>query len=104
MSPANLAKVSLEDLETLISFCNFYKTKAKNLIKISQILMIDDKVPSRYHLLTALPGVGPKIANLVLDVAFGGVGAGIVVDTHVYRIGKFVACSTCYYSCNIMLC
>jgi len=73
-----------EDLYTI----GLYKTKAKNIQKLCQIL-IDDyagEVPGSYTDLVRLPGVGRKTANVVLSVWFGV--PRIAVDTHVERISK----------------
>lgn len=69
----------------LIKFVNFFNNKAKYLFNLSQMLLAVP-VPSDFKQLVKLPGVGPKIANLTLDVAFSRQKDGLVVDTHVHRL------------------
>ena len=65
-----------------------YKTKAKNVLALSQILVNrhQSQVPADRDALEALPGVGRKTANVVLNVAFGQ--PTIAVDTHCFRVGN----------------
>lgn len=79
--------VSQEELEKDIYSTGFYKNKAKNIKKLSAILIenFNSQVPDNMHDLTALPGVARKTANIVLSNAFGKV-EGIAVDTHVKRL------------------
>ena len=67
----------------------FHNVKTKNIRKATQILrdQYDEEVPSTMEALLALPGVGPKMALLVLKCAFD-ITAGISVDTHVHRISN----------------
>jgi endonuclease-3 len=85
-SPEQIVKTRLSIIESAIFPVGFYKTKAKNIIETSQILL--DKysglVPKTIHELLMLPGVGRKTANLVLILGFNEMG--ICVDTHVHRI------------------
>lgn len=78
----------LDDIESLIKTCGFYKTKARNIKKTCRIIttMHRGKVPGTMKELMALPGVGRKTANVVLSNAFG-VDA-IAVDTHVFRVSN----------------
>ena len=79
-----------EALESAVRRCNFCVTKADN-VRRAAIAVVAAGVPCSYEALVELPGVGPKIANLMLSVAFGeadGDGAGIVVDTHVNRVAR----------------
>jgi len=83
---SDIVVMSTEDLEKAIHSCNFYKTKASNLKRISiEILRLDGDVPREHERLVQLPGVGPKIAHLVCSVAFRK-DVGIIVDTHVKRV------------------
>jgi len=86
LSPSNLANIDIYQLEETIKFVNYYKTKAKNLNKLS-LQLKDIEISSDYKSLLALPGVGPKIATLVIEVAVRPNTFGIVVDTHVHRLG-----------------
>jgi len=83
--PTSLRALSEERIATLIFPAGFYKTKAKNLLRIAhQLEDQDDQVPRVREQLLQLPGVGRKTANLVLNLAFGI--EAICVDTHVHRI------------------
>lgn len=76
-----LRDMEAKEIEKLIYPVGFYKTKAKHLKRMSGIIT---KVPKTREQLMALPGVGRKTANLVLNRAFGI--PAIAVDTHVHRI------------------
>jgi endonuclease III len=87
----NIKKLKTLDaamIEKLIYPVGFYKTKAKQLVKLAVILTKNykDKVPGNKSVLTSLPGVGGKTANLVLNRAFGI--PAIAVDTHVHKIAN----------------
>lgn len=83
-----MAKTPVSDIEKLIFTCGLYRTKAKSLKEMA--IAITEKhggqVPDNFDELTALPGVGSKIANLVLGDYFGK--GGIVADTHCIRISN----------------
>lgn len=87
-SPADLAALKISVIEKLIYPAGFYHNKAASLKKIAAILIkqYDGKVPSSMEELLALPGVGRKTANLVLNEAFD-IDA-ICVDIHVHRISN----------------
>jgi len=76
--------LSAEAVEKLIFPAGFYRTKAAQLLNMAQLLNEKDEVPCTRDELLALPGVGRKTANLVLNLAFGQ--DAICVDTHVHRI------------------
>lgn len=82
----------LEELEirNLIYPVGFYKTKAKHLKALAEIILYKHKgiVPKKKEDLLSLPGVGNKTANLVLNRAFGK--PAIAVDTHVHRISNLL--------------
>lgn len=86
--PEDFEKLNFEQLEPYIKSCGFYKTKAKNIIETSKILVRDfnSKVPKSLEELITLPGVGRKTANVVLSNAFGM--DAIAVDTHVFRVSN----------------
>jgi endonuclease-3 len=86
--PADFAVLNLEELETYIKTCGFYKTKGLNIINTSKKLILEygGEVPRTIEELTSLPGVGRKTANVVLSNAFGI--AAIAVDTHVFRVSN----------------
>ena len=76
----------MEDVEGLIKTCGLYRSKAKNLVETAKILVSQygGEVPAEHALLTQLPGVGQKTANVVMSCAFGA--DAIAVDTHVFRV------------------
>ena len=82
----SMAKTPVERVEVLIKSCGLYRTKAKSLCEMSKKLVeeFDGRVPDDFDSLMSLPGVGSKIANLVLGDVFGK--GGIVADTHCIRI------------------
>jgi endonuclease-3 len=84
----SLAKAKLPELEALIRSTGFYHNKARNLIGMAQALMQrhGGQVPSERESLSALPGVGPKTANVVLANAFGV--PALAVDTHIFRVAR----------------
>ena len=88
-TPQDYLRTTQEDLEKDIYSTGFYKNKAKNIKKLSEILINDfnSKVPDNMDDLTTLPGVARKTANVVLSVAFGK-NEGIAVDTHVKRLSS----------------
>jgi endonuclease-3 len=87
-TPASLAALGEERLAEAIRTIGLYRTKARNLIALSQRLLADHggEVPAERAALEALPGVGRKTANVVLNVAFGQ--PTIAVDTHIFRVGN----------------
>ncbi len=87
-TPEDYLSVPIEELENDIRSIGLYRNKAKNIQKLSKML-IDDynrEVPRDRDELTNLPGVGRKTANVVVSVAFGI--PAIAVDTHVERVSK----------------
>jgi endonuclease-3 len=82
-----LASADTGELSEVIRGIGLYRVKAANCVKLSRMLLAehDGQVPHTMAELTALPGVGRKTANIVLNNAFGIV-EGIAVDTHVFRI------------------
>eukprot|EP00438_Fugacium_kawagutii_P021612 Skav212196 [mRNA] locus=scaffold754:602101:603506:- [translate_table: standard] len=89
-SPTAVALAPPGLIEQCLKGVNYFKTKAKRLSELAAILLTKHagRVPSNFLELTALPGVGAKVANLVLSVTFGKVDAGMVVDTHVHRVAR----------------
>lgn len=83
-----LAAADQEDVIELIRTIGMYKTKSRNIIRLSQELCekYDGVVPGDYDALVALPGVGRKTANVVLAEGFGQ--QKIAVDTHVFRVAN----------------
>ncbi len=84
----SMAALDPPDLEPHIKTCGLFKSKAKNIIAASR-LIVDrhgGRVPRTMEELIALPGVGRKTANVVLSVAFET--PAIAVDTHVFRVAN----------------
>ncbi len=81
-----MAEAPLARIEELIKSCGLYRVKAKSIKEASEILLRDygGRVPDTMEELLSLPGVGRKIANLLLGDIFGK--GGIVADTHCMRI------------------
>ncbi len=80
--------LGVEGLKTYIKTIGLYNNKAINVIKTCQILLekYDGQVPENREALEALPGVGRKTANVVLNTAFGW--PTIAVDTHIFRVAN----------------
>lgn len=87
-TPQGLLALGEERLSDYIKTIGLYKTKAKNVIKTCHILMEQHggRVPEDREALEALPGVGRKTANVVLNTAFGH--PTIAVDTHIFRVAN----------------
>ncbi len=87
-TPEKMAALGEERLQDLIKTIGLFRTKAKNLIALSKKIVHEHggEVPRTREALEALPGVGRKTANVVLNVAFGE--ATIAVDTHIFRVGN----------------
>jgi endonuclease-3 len=85
-TPAKMAALGVEGLEGYIKTIGLYRGKAKNVIALSEILVAQHggEVPHDRAALEALPGVGRKTANVVLNMAFGE--PTMAVDTHVFRL------------------
>ena len=82
-----VAALADDELESLVRRCNFCVTKAKNVRAAAAYAVAHGgRVPSSYDRLLGMTGVGPKIAHLMRSVAYGEQDAGIVVDTHVFRV------------------
>ncbi len=82
-----LAKAEIHEVEDLIRSCGLYKTKARDLVAMANMLLEQHNgiIPSTIEELTKLPGVGRKTANLVAGDIFGVPGV-VVADTHCIRI------------------
>ena len=82
--------MSVAELEAQISTLNYFKTKAAYIHGCAHALRTHHRgeVPRTQKALEKLPGVGPKVALLVLSVGFAMGDAGIVVDTHVHRVAR----------------
>tara|TARA_R110002096_G_scaffold145276_3_gene302788 strand:+ start:388 stop:1023 length:636 start_codon:yes stop_codon:yes gene_type:complete len=87
-TPEAIYKLGEKKLKTYVKTIGLYNTKASNIIKTCKILIDKHagKVPEDRQALEALPGVGRKTANVVLNTAFGH--PTIAVDTHIYRVSN----------------
>ncbi len=87
-TPAKILALGEEGLSEYIKTIGLYRTKAKNLLATCRILLEQHggKVPRTREALQALPGVGRKTANVVLNVAFGE--PTMAVDTHIFRVSN----------------
>jgi endonuclease III len=86
-SAREFAAASQSDLEKMIHSTGFFRNKAKNIKAACQKIISDfqGRIPNTMDELLSLPGVARKTANVVLGTAYG-IPAGLVVDTHVFRI------------------
>jgi endonuclease-3 len=87
-TPRKIFNLGEEGLKEHIKTIGLYNSKAKNIIKTCELLIKQHKgkVPSERASLEALPGVGRKTANVVLNTAFGE--PTIAVDTHIFRVAN----------------
>ena len=87
-TPQAMVRLGEAKLKQYISSIGLFNTKAANVIAMSRLLMDrhDNEVPRDREALEALPGVGRKTANVVLNTAFGE--ATIAVDTHIFRVAN----------------
>jgi len=87
-TPAKMAALGEKRLASTIKTIGLYRGKAKNVVALSKLLIENHhgEVPRDREALEALPGVGRKTANVVLNVAFGE--KTIAVDTHIFRVAN----------------
>lgn len=87
-TPQTILDLGVDGLKTYIKTIGLFNTKAVNVIKTCQMLieLHDSEIPEDQDALEALPGVGHKTANVVLNTAFGW--PTIAVDTHIYRVSN----------------
>jgi endonuclease-3 len=87
-APEKMAALGEDRVRDLIKTIGLFRTKAKNVVELSRRLVANHggEVPRSREALEALPGVGRKTANVVLNVAFGE--PTIAVDTHIFRVGN----------------
>ena len=93
-TPAKMAALGEAQVQELIKTIGLYRTKAKNVVALSKKLVEEHggEVPRTREALEALPGVGRKTANVVLNIAFGE--PTIAVDTHIFRVGNRTGLAT----------
>jgi endonuclease-3 len=87
-TPQDIYDLGIDDLKTYIKTIGLFNTKAANVIKTCKILVeqYDSHVPKTREALEALPGVGRKTANVVLNTAFRQIA--MAVDTHIFRVSN----------------
>ncbi len=87
-TPASILELGVEGLKPYIRTIGLFNSKAENIIKTCAILLEQHQgeVPRRRAALEALPGVGRKTANVILNTAFGE--PTIAVDTHIFRVSN----------------
>jgi endonuclease-3 len=87
-TPQAILDLGVDELKTYISTIGLYNNKAKNVIATCEILVnqYGGEVPHSREALEALPGVGRKTANVVLNTAFGD--PTMAVDTHIFRVSN----------------
>lgn len=87
-TPAQMVALGEDSLKQHIKTIGLFNAKAKNVIALSEILERDfaGQVPQDRDILTTLPGVGRKTANVVMNTAFGA--ETFAVDTHIFRVGN----------------
>src|SRR5687767_4254592 len=85
-APQDMVKLGVAGVEPCIKRIGLYRTKAKNVVALSQILLEEHSgnVPASREALESLPGVGRKTASVVLNTAFGQ--PTVAVDTHIFRV------------------
>ena len=85
-TPAAMAALDVEVIQSLIRYVGLAPTKAKNIKRLSEMLLEhhDGQVPATFEALEALPGVGHKTAGVVMAQAFGV--PAFPVDTHIHRL------------------
>ena len=88
ITPARIVALGVEGLTPYIQSIGLYRTKAKNVVALSQQLLEQHcgAVPQNREALERLPGVGRKTANVVLNTAFGE--PTVAVDTHIFRVAN----------------
>jgi len=87
-TPAAMVELGENGVAEYIRSIGLWQTKAKNVVELSRLLLErhNGEVPEDREALEALPGVGRKTANVVLNVAFGQ--PTMAVDTHIFRLGN----------------
>ncbi len=87
-TPAAMVALGETKVRTMIGSIGLFRNKAKNVIALSEKLLIEHggEVPRSHEDLEALPGVGRKTANVVRNIAFGE--PTIAVDTHIFRVSN----------------
>ncbi|MDA0226078.1 MAG: endonuclease III [Proteobacteria bacterium] len=87
-TPQKMVALGVAGVESCVRTIGLFRTKAKNVVALSSLLLAQHggEVPAAREALEALPGVGRKTANVVLNTAFGA--PTIAVDTHIFRVAN----------------
>jgi endonuclease III len=87
-TPQKIVDLGVAGLEAYVKSIGLYRTKAKNVMALSRILLEEHggEVPAKREALERLPGVGRKTASVVLNTAFGE--PTVAVDTHIFRVAN----------------
>lgn len=87
-TPNDILNLGKDELISFIKTIGLYQTKAKNIMKLCEILVNDynGEVPNTREALESLPGVGRKTANVILNIAFNELT--LAVDTHIFRLSN----------------
>jgi endonuclease-3 len=87
-TPEAIVNLGVDELKEYVKTIGLFNTKAENVYKLCQMLieLHDSEVPQTREALEALPGVGRKTANVVLNTAFGQ--PTMAVDTHIFRVSN----------------
>jgi endonuclease-3 len=87
-TPAAIFALGVEGVKPYLKSVGLYNTKSKNLVELARRIVEDHggEIPSEREKLEALPGVGRKTANIVLNMVFGE--STIAVDTHIFRVSN----------------
>ena len=90
-TPETMLALGLDGVKSYIKTIGLFNSKANNIIKLSELLILhhNSQVPNSREALEALPGVGRKTANVVLNEGFGV--PTIAVDTHIFRVSNRTA-------------
>jgi endonuclease-3 len=103
LSVEGILSLTEAEIDEKIKMVGFHTTKARNIRAVAQIIKTEHsgRVPADFEQLVSFPGVGPKMANLVMSCAFNQT-SGICVDTHVHRISSELGwgCKKCKPSCK----
>lgn len=93
-TPQEMAQMRPAELERYLKGCGLFRQKSRYLIEASRIIMEKHggELPDTFEELVALPGAGPKTANVILNSAFGQ--PALAVDTHVYRVSRRLGLAT----------
>ena len=97
LTAAALSTLTIEKLEGIVKSCNYYKGKAKSLLKLAAQVSFLGSVPETFKGLTGLPGIGPKIANLCLSVAYKHCGKIVEIKDEIWSKDETVTSSP-YFS------